>query len=205
MDEAYREVKISIPESMLNKIVSTFPGKRNKNGTQNATPAHEAIARAIESYVDNLNTVRISEETLREIASESGVERIQSEKDLIGAIRRATKLGPDKCVLEIDPNLMPMVYQAADANGCTVGEQLREYVQHAIHMGWYGELWLDVFYVSFTKQQMERLAHEFGVPKIKDGTHLYQLVMREFSKERILAIADARQAESQAVSLEGVL
>lgn len=165
-ENKFTEVNLTINDETLARIRSRFPADTQQGSVTNFIIAH----------LRDMNAVKIQEVTLRTIASRAGMTQIKSDADLIESITRITKLGENSVVVDIDQNQAPMVQQFATANAMTFGEALGSYIQHFINMGWLNDVFLDLWYCQMSESEFKRINYELGVPKLKDGRHLLELI-----------------------------
>ncbi len=170
------EVKLMVNESDLRKIKALHGGDQEN-----------ALTDALSDYLNGQGQVRINPETLDKIASRAGVDRIRSEADLVNAFEKATKLDENSVVVHIDPNQAPMVLSVAHGRNVSFAQALNDYIQAAINLGWFNEYYLELYYIQMSEAEQKRLGFEFGVPKVRDGKHLLELIQALKAKEQVTA------------------
>ena len=123
-----QELTVKIPRSVLMKLRRQFPG-------ESVECCVEKCAAQLASGLQG--SVTLSQETVRELCSTLDVRSVNSEKDILAALRERLQVGPNTVSFDLDPNVAVSVREMADANDEPFSHRVREYIQMALDNGYF--------------------------------------------------------------------
>ncbi len=169
MAETFEKLTITIDKATLGKI--------RRLGPADQAPG-DAVLAALSYFINNLDKVQVSRDTLASISERAGVDPIRSEVELVRAFESATHLRRDSFVVSIDPVMLPMIEEVAKGQGRTVAEVMRDYISHSAANGGFFTDHMPYRYVNLTNGQWNRLWEELGSPKYRDAETLVSSVVK---------------------------